>query len=121
MGPPVDKVDRDDHTHTRERQGEGEESQSEVSAHTPPPISRKKIKKYKKRYFTVPLCVIGPLALSMLAHIGEMLQQSRCLSFVLSLFFQMTLDQPHQLQIRQWYVTTPMQKCIISVSATTVI
>lgn len=106
MGPPVDKVDRDDHMHTCERQGEGEESQGEVSACTPPPISRKK-KKYKKRYFAVPVRVTGPLALSTLTHIGEMLQQSRCLSFVVSLFFQMTVDQPHQLQIWQWYVMTP--------------
>lgn len=51
MGLPVDELDRDDHTH--EKQEEGEEIQTEIRICTPPPIGKKKKRKYKKRYFTV--------------------------------------------------------------------
>lgn len=51
MGPPVEQLDRDDHTRACETQVEGEESQSEVSTCAPPPVSKKK--RRSKRYFSV--------------------------------------------------------------------
>lgn len=57
----------------------------------------------------------GLLALRILTHhwsICRMLQQSRCLSFFVPLSFQMTVDQPHQLQIWKRYVMTNTLKCL---------
>lgn len=58
----------------------------------------------------------GLLALKILTHhwsICRMLQQSSCLSFFVPLSFQMTVDQPHQLQIWKRYVMTNTLKCLL--------
>lgn len=101
-------------THVRSKR---KEKRSRVrSASAPHLLSARRRREDTKRGTCMSVYMTGLRALRILTHhwsICRMLQQSRCLSFFVPLSFQMTVDQPHQLQIWKRYVMTNTLKCLL--------